>query len=420
MHCSVHFPSPFLTTLGVLITVAVIIVIVIARTAPSTARRSGILPVPIVIILSKYLIPIQWSNGQEVAWFILPAAWRLNYCREIIRIVARDTLNGAFNLPRTGRLRNGAIYLIPESMGVVPPPMVHLVAGFVKHMPHIWAEGSPLLPKRRNPAPAVRAHEVELWKVASRDWIKKDYIKEEVPCPLVLDTANIVYTYESTDVFQDVSQYIVPIQWQASIYNQCRHLCLSHPLSFAAALWWHRCEFKINLHSKHLHYDTVAWSGRKPRGRVESCEGIGCVLEREALFRASHEMSTSGCCWCEWYGRKRERRCRWEEGIYILEFWRFLGSTCDLRWLANTKRPGLHLAEPPGTSSTTSLEMRFCTHGEDSLRREALCLHHTSYFLLRPRASRSEMSSSQVLATVQPSNTATNTYQWKKNTQLMS
>ena len=86
---SLPFPSSYLTTLRVLLTLAVIIVIAIASMAPLNARRAGIRPVLIIIILLDYLIPIQWSNGQEVAWFVLPAAWRLNLCPEIIATIAR-------------------------------------------------------------------------------------------------------------------------------------------------------------------------------------------------------------------------------------------------------------------------------------------------------------------------------------------
>jgi hypothetical protein len=136
--CSLPFPSPFLTSLGVLHTLAIVIFSAITRTAPYTARRSGIHSVLIIIIiLFDYLIPIQWSNGQEVAWLVLPAAWWLNLCHEIIATVPRETLAGAFNLPQAGCLRFAAIDLIPEGMGVVPPPIVHLVAGFVKHLPHM-------------------------------------------------------------------------------------------------------------------------------------------------------------------------------------------------------------------------------------------------------------------------------------------
>jgi hypothetical protein len=99
------------------------------------------------IILVDYLIPIQWSNGEEVSCLALPAAWGLYRCTEIIASVPRETLTGAFDLARSRCLRIEDIDLIPEGTGVVPPPNVHLVAGFVKHSPHICPEGSPPLPK---------------------------------------------------------------------------------------------------------------------------------------------------------------------------------------------------------------------------------------------------------------------------------
>jgi hypothetical protein len=160
--CSIPFPGPFLTALHVLPTLAVLILIAIARTAASTAQCSAIRPVVIIIILVEYLIPIYSSNGQDVTWFVLPAAWRLNLCPEIIATIPRETLTGAFNLPHAGFLLIGAIDLISEGTGVVPPPTVHLVAGFVKYLPHISAEGSLALPNRQNPPPAVRPHQLEL------------------------------------------------------------------------------------------------------------------------------------------------------------------------------------------------------------------------------------------------------------------
>jgi hypothetical protein len=59
-----------------------------------------------------------------------------------------------------------------------------------------------------------------------------------VPCPLIPDAANIVYPYDSTDVFQDESQDMVPIKQQTSIYNRSWHCCPSSclPLYFVAAL----------------------------------------------------------------------------------------------------------------------------------------------------------------------------------------
>jgi len=211
--CSLPFPGLFLTTLRVLLTLPIVIVIAIARTAPSTARRSGVRPVVIIIILVDYLIPIQWSNDQEVAWLVLPAAWWLNLSAEIIATVPRETLASAFNLSRAGCVPIGAINLIPEGTGVIPRPIVHSIAGFVKHLPHLWVERCPPLPKRLTPAPAVGPHQLELWKVASHDWIKKDFIIKEVPGPLILDAAHIVYPCESTDVFRDESLDSVLIQW---------------------------------------------------------------------------------------------------------------------------------------------------------------------------------------------------------------
>jgi hypothetical protein len=73
----------------------------------------------------------------DVIWFVLLAARRLNLCLEIIATVPRETLTCAFTLPEVGFLRIGVIDLIPEVTAVVPPPIVHLVTGFVQHLPHI-------------------------------------------------------------------------------------------------------------------------------------------------------------------------------------------------------------------------------------------------------------------------------------------
>jgi hypothetical protein len=135
--CSLPFPRSFLNPLRVLLTLAVIIVIAIARTTPSTARHCGILPGLIIIILVDYRMSIQWSNSQEVTWFVLLPVWWLNLCPGIIAAGPRDMLSAVFNLPQAGCLWVGAIDLIPEGQGVIPPSLVQLVAGFVKHLPHI-------------------------------------------------------------------------------------------------------------------------------------------------------------------------------------------------------------------------------------------------------------------------------------------
>jgi hypothetical protein len=105
--------------------------------APSTARRSGIRPVDIIIILVDYLIPHRWSNGQDVACLVLRAAWWLNLCSEIIPTVPRETLPGAVNLPQAGCLQIGAINFVLDGTAVVPTPIDHLIAGIVKYLPHI-------------------------------------------------------------------------------------------------------------------------------------------------------------------------------------------------------------------------------------------------------------------------------------------
>ena len=88
--------------------------------------------------------------------------------------------------------------------------------------------------------------------MASRDWIEIDYIINDVPDPLILDAANIVYPYESTDVFRDESLCTVLIYRPESIYNRCQHFFPSShlPLSFEAAQWCHLCELKMNLHPR--------------------------------------------------------------------------------------------------------------------------------------------------------------------------
>jgi hypothetical protein len=122
----------------------------------------GFCPVLIIIILVDYLNTIQWSNSLQVAWVVLPALWWLNLSPEFNAAVPREKLAGAFNIPRAGCKRIGAINLIPESTGIIPPPIDQLNSGFVKHLHHIYAEGSPPLTKWRTPARAVRQHQLEL------------------------------------------------------------------------------------------------------------------------------------------------------------------------------------------------------------------------------------------------------------------
>jgi hypothetical protein len=90
-----------------------------------------------MIILVDCIFPIQWPNRQEVAWFVLLPAWRLNHGPVDIATVPRETLVGAFNLPQAGGHRIGVIDLNPEGMGVVAHSIVSVVMGFVRKLPHI-------------------------------------------------------------------------------------------------------------------------------------------------------------------------------------------------------------------------------------------------------------------------------------------
>jgi len=63
--CSLSFPGLFLTAVHDFLTLPVVIVIAIARTASSTARRSGIKSGFILIDLVDYLIPIQWAKTRK-------------------------------------------------------------------------------------------------------------------------------------------------------------------------------------------------------------------------------------------------------------------------------------------------------------------------------------------------------------------
>jgi len=88
----------------------------------------------------------------------------------------------------------------------------------------------------------------------------------------------------------------------------------------------------MNLHPKCSHYHTVSCSGRKPRGNVQGCVGYrvcfrlrGTVLckscDVEIVQHAGGVFNTRGKE-IEGVGKK--------EGIYILQFLRLLGSTCEI------------------------------------------------------------------------------------------
>jgi hypothetical protein len=65
--------------------------------------------------------------------------------------------------------------------GCCPPPMIHLVVGFVNNFQYRWVEGMPPHLKGQTPAPVVLPNQVESCKVGSLNWITDGFTMEEVP-----------------------------------------------------------------------------------------------------------------------------------------------------------------------------------------------------------------------------------------------
>ena len=70
----------------------------------------------------------------------------------------------------------------------------------------------PTTPAEMNSCSCGAATSSGFVRVASGDWMKKDHPMKEIPGPLILNAANIVYPYESMDGFRHESLYTVPIQ----------------------------------------------------------------------------------------------------------------------------------------------------------------------------------------------------------------
>jgi hypothetical protein len=87
-----------------------------------------------------------------------------------------------------------------------------------------------------------------------------------------------------------------------------------------------------------------------PEGTYNVVKVIGCVLEREALFCASHMLSRElrilAVCLIREENRMEVKAGRWDiyTGVPAITWFNVF---C---WLANTKWHSLHLAEPPGTT----------------------------------------------------------------------
>jgi hypothetical protein len=150
----------------------------------------------------------------------------------------------------------------------------------------------------------------------------------------------------------------------------------------------------------------------KPRLNVQSWVGYRmCFGTRGVVLGNSHDLAiVQDAAGVFNRGRKDNGGVGGRKGYIYMSSGDFLvqGSTCEFCSLTNTKRRSLHPATPPGTSGTTSLETRFSTRREDNFQCRALLWHLIPLLPLRPHPSRSKLSSSQVVPTVQPSNMATN------------
>jgi len=144
---SLHFRGPLFTTLRVILTCNIVSLIRDTRTASATSQHSVIHPLLLSIILVHSVIAIEWSHGQEVSRLVLQAALRGNVSAQIIATVPRGMHASGFNHPRAGRQQIWVINLFTKHMGVIPPPIDHLVAGFVEHLPHISVGSCPRLLK---------------------------------------------------------------------------------------------------------------------------------------------------------------------------------------------------------------------------------------------------------------------------------
>jgi hypothetical protein len=111
---SLPFPGPFLTTLRVFLSLAVINVIAIAKTALPTGHHTGICPVLILINLIDDLNPNLSFNWQAGIGLIKPAVWSLNLCHAMIGTLPRETFASAYNPSQAGCLWISALNLIPE------------------------------------------------------------------------------------------------------------------------------------------------------------------------------------------------------------------------------------------------------------------------------------------------------------------
>jgi len=202
-------------------------------------------------------------------------------------------LAGVFNLSQTSCVQIGAIYMILEGTQVVPPLIVHLVAGFVKNLPHKWAEGCPPLSKRWTPAPAMWPHQQALWKwrvmIGSRmilSWKRHQALASVTPQPWYIRMSPQILSEMNPFIrsrSNDRSQFIIDVGIFTLILGFCFPLRL--PISAIAPSWKSIFIRGVSIMIQlYVAVGSTEWM-------YKVVYVIRCVLEREALFCARHLMS---------------------------------------------------------------------------------------------------------------------------------
>ena len=115
-----------------------------------------------------------------------------------------------------------------------------------------------------------------------------------------------------------------------------------------------------------------------------------CWNERCCYVQVMWYQVSSGCWRCVWYRRKCVWRCRRDEGIYILEFLRFLGLPCEISqfwflscvvWVNNSKNgPAciLHNHQAPQEWESSSQDLGLAVRRVYDAGR-CLCIAHHIY-----------------------------------------
>jgi len=184
----------------------------------------------------------------------------------------------------------------------------------------------------------------------------------------------------------------------------------------------------MNLDLRCYNFNSVKYSGTKPHGNLQSgeCYQVWFGTLGAAMYKSGNfQIVQDGGSVFRTEGRENGGVGR-KKGYICLSFCDFLvqlvtydsfHSYSAFCWLRNIKRPSLHHTKPPGTSEKRNIQSRFRTCRAAMCQQWGLLLNYTPFVPLRPCASLNKWSCSQVVQTVQPSNTASNTHSVGNSTQ---